>query len=90
MKDFFARYREFHKNPVIMPAIFGLALGFAFVATLQGTPIDLKNISANVVSGLDQKTTYPADLMMERVGNTLSFRIGKDAENVKSLYFSLL
>jgi hypothetical protein len=49
MKDFFTRYRESHKNPIVLPAIFGLALSFAVVASMQGTPIDLKSISANVV-----------------------------------------
>jgi hypothetical protein len=90
MKDFFTRYRESHKNPVIVPAIFWLALSFAVVANMQGTPIDLKSISANVVSGLDKSVTYPADLIMERDGNTLKFIIWKDAENVESLHFSLL
>jgi hypothetical protein len=42
---------------------------------MQGTPIDLKSISANVVSGLDKSVTYPADLIMERDGNTLKFII---------------
>lgn len=90
MKDFFTRYRESHKNPVIVPAIFWLALSFAVVANMQGTPIDLKSISANVVSGLDKSVTYPADLIMERDGNTLTFIIWKDAENVKSIHFSIL
>lgn len=90
MKDFFTRYRESHKNPIVMPAIFGLALSFAVVASMQGTPIDLKSISANVVDWLDQKVTYPADLMMEHDGKSLKFILGKDAENMKSIHFSLL
>jgi hypothetical protein len=90
MKDFFTRYRESHKNPVIVPAIFWLALSFAVVANMQGTNIDLKSISANVVSWLDQNVSYPADLIMEREGNTLKFIIWKDAEKVKSIHFSIL
>lgn len=90
MKDFFARYREFHKNPVIVPALFGMALSFAIVANMQGTPIDLKSISANVVSGIEEQPSYPADLIMEQSGKVLSFTLGKNAENVKSIHFSVL
>lgn len=90
MKDFFTRYREFHKNPVVLPALFGLTLSFALVATMQWTNVDLKSISANVVSGIEQKQSFPADLMMNLDGGDLVFIIGKDALNVKTLYFTLL
>lgn len=90
MKDFFTRYRESHKNPIIVPAIFGLALSFAVVANLRGTPIDLKSISANVVNGIEQDTTYPADFIVEKDAENLKFIIGKNAENVKSIHFSVL
>lgn len=90
MKDFFTRYREFHKNPIVFPALFGLILSFAIVANMQGTPLNLKSISANVVAGIEQKPTYPAELMMKRDGNALHFTLGKDAESVRSIYFTLL
>lgn len=90
MKDFFTRYRESHKNPILIPAIFGLTLSFAVVANMRGTDIDLKSISANVVTGLEQETKYPADFVVEKNDDGLKFIIGKNAENVKSIHFSVL
>ncbi len=90
MKDFFTRYRESRKNPVILPAFIALSLSFLLVANIEWTPINLKGISANVAGSLEQEVVYPADLILERNGNALDFVIGKNAENVKSLHFSLL
>jgi hypothetical protein len=90
MKDFFTRYRESHKNPVIVPAIFLTRPLFCRRSKYARNTDRSQSISANVVSGLDKSVTYPADLIMERDGNTLKFIIWKDAENVESLHFSLL
>jgi hypothetical protein len=90
MKDFFTRYKDAHKNPVILPALFALGISFFTVAQMRGTPIDMKNLSANVTAGLEEKVDYGADLLMEETGGTLTFRVGQDAEMVKSLYFSVL
>ncbi len=90
MKDFFTRYRESRKNPVILPAFIALSLSFLLVASIEWTPISLKGISANVAGSLEQEVVYPADLILERNGNALDFVLWKNAENVKSLHFTLL
>jgi hypothetical protein len=73
-----------------MPAIFGLLLGFAIVAQMTGTPIDLGSIQANVLEANTPKAVYNADLIMERSDTSITVRIGKDAQNVDTLSFSLL
>ncbi len=90
MKDFFTRYRESRKEHYIMPAILGVALSFGIVATYTGTTIDLGSIQANVLEANTPKLHYDADLIVERNGSILTLRIGKDAQNIDSLTFSLL
>lgn len=90
MKDFFARYHETRKHHYILPAVFGLMFAFAIVVQITGTQVDLHSLQANVLEAGKQKVVYNADLLMEHSGNTLSFRIGKSAENVETLSFSVL
>ena len=90
MKDFFTRYRESRKHPYILPAIFGILFGFAIVAQITGTTIDLQSIQANVLEASSQKIQYNADLILERSSEKNILRIGKDATNVKSLSFSIV
>ncbi len=90
MKDFFTRYRESRKHHSIVPAIFGLMFGFAIVTQMTWSPIDLRSLRANVLEANTQKITYDADLIMERRDGTMAIRIGKDAESVETLNFSLL
>lgn len=90
MKDFFTRYRESRKHPYIIPGIFGLLFGFAIVAEMTGTPLDFRALQANVIASQEPTVTYEADLILERSGTDLLFRIGKDAQNVDTVYFTLL
>jgi hypothetical protein len=64
--------------------------GFALVAQLTGTKIDLGAIQANVLEANTRKVVYDADLIMERSTTGITIRIGKNAENVDALTFSLL
>ncbi len=90
MKDFFTRYRESRKHHYIIPGVFGLVCGFAIVAQMTGTPIDFRALQANVIASQQPTVTYDADLILERSPTTLSLRIGKEAKNIGTLYFTLL
>ncbi len=91
MKDFFTRYHETRKHHYILPAVFGVMFAFAIVAQITWTRIDLRSLQANVLEAGKQKIVYNADLIMEKTDATsLSFRIGKSAENVEALTFSVL
>jgi hypothetical protein len=90
MKDFFSRYHESQGHPYIMPAIFGLLFGFVIVAQITGTDIHLGSIQANVLEANTMKIAYDADLIMERSEGSITIRIGKDAQDVEILNFSLL
>ena len=90
MKDFFTRYRESRHHPYILPGVFGLLFWFAIVAQMTGTPIDLGSLQANVVSSQNPKVLYDADLILERTAETITLRIGKDAQNVDTLYGTIL
>jgi hypothetical protein len=90
MKDFFTRYQKSQRHQYFMPAIFGLLLGFAIVAQMTGTPVDLRSIQANVLEANTQKVVYDADLIMERSDSSITIRIGKAAQDVDTLTFSLL
>ncbi len=35
MKDFFTRYRQSQKNPIVIPAIFALMISFSVVGTMK-------------------------------------------------------
>ena len=90
MKDFFTRYRESRKHYYIVPGIFGLLFGFAIVAQMTWTSIDIRTLQANVLEANTPKILYNADFLMEKSWSTLTFRIGKDAEMVDFVSFSLL
>lgn len=57
---------------------------------MTGTPIDLGSLQANVVSSQNPKVLYDADLILERTAETITLRIGKDAQNVDTLYGTIL
>lgn len=90
MKDFFTRYRETRKHHYILPAVFGIMFAFAIVVQITNTQIDLRSLQANVLEAGTQKIVYEADFIMERMNGDLSFRIGKSAQNIETLSFSLL
>ncbi len=90
MKDFFSRYRETRKHYYILPAIFGIIFGFAIVVQVTGTKIDLKSLQANVLEANTQKVVYDADLIMESSTGTLSLRMGKSAQDIDTVSFSII
>lgn len=89
MKDFFTQYKTTHKHPIFLPAIFALALSFSVVGMMRDPDL-MRSISANVIEWMQQTPVYNADFLMEKVENDLIFRIGKNAENVKTLSFTLV
>ncbi len=91
MKDFFTRYRQSKKNPIIIPAVFALLISFSVVGTMkEGANFSLGNISASVIEWVKNTPHYEADLLVERTGNDIILRIGKDAKNVEKFSLSFL
>lgn len=91
MKDFFTRYRQSQKNPIVLPAIFALLISISIVGTMkEWSNFSLGNISASVIEGVKNTPQYDADLLVERTGNDITLRIGKNAKNVESLSLAFL
>lgn len=91
MKDFFTRYRQSQKNPIVIPAIFALMISFSVVGTMkEWANFSLGTISASVIEWVKNTPLYEADLLVERTGNDITLRIGKDAKNVEKFSLSFL
>ncbi len=90
MKDFFSAYHTANIRKYITSGTLALTLSVGIVAGMQGVSPN-QYLLANVLrAGSEEVVNYTADLMVERAGDALSLRLGKDAYDVDTLSLSLL
>lgn len=88
MKDFFRSYRAAKIRSYTVPAVFALVLSIGIVG-LNGSG-NMGMIQANVLGGLHQDTPAHADLILDRTGGDISVSIGKNANQVDGVNFTIL
>lgn len=89
MKDFFSRYHASKTYQYLFSGILAFVFSISITGVLRDVP--LTALSANVLMAPESVTpTYAADLLIERSGSSITVRMGKHAESVDSLSFSLL
>lgn len=89
MKDFFTTYNKANIRKYTSSGVIALALSLSIVSLVNQGPQSM--ILANVLqAGSDEIVDYSADMMVERNGDTLSLRLGKDAYDVDMISVVLL
>lgn len=89
MKDFFSRYRASKTYQYLFSGVLSLVFAMGLTGVIRDVPLGM--LSANVLMAPETVTpTYDADVLIERSGSTIIVRMGKNAEQVDSLSFSLL
>ncbi len=91
MKDFFRSYRAAKIRSYTLPALFALVLSVGVVGLNESGNMGM--IQANVLGGLSQNisdTSTHADLMLDRTGGDITVTIGKNANLVDSINFTIL
>lgn len=90
MKDFFTAYRHANIRKYTTSGLLAFTLSFGVVASMNQINPSSYLLSNVLEAGSQEKVEYSADLMVERQGNQLNLRLGKDAYDVDMLSFSLL
>lgn len=90
MKDFFTAYRNANIRKYTTSGILALTLSVGVVASLNQVNPSSFLLSNVLEAGSQEKVDYSADLMVERQGNQIDLRLGKDAYDVDTLSLSLL
>jgi hypothetical protein len=89
MKDFFTAYHKANIRKYTSSGVIALALSLSIVWLVNQGPQSM--ILANVLqAGSDEIVDYSADMIVERSGDTLSLRLGKDAYDVDLITLTLL
>lgn len=90
MKDFFTSYRNANIRKYTNSTIIALTFSIGAVASLNQLNPQSYLLSNVLDAGAEETVNYSADIMVERKGNQIDLRLGKDAYDVDMLSLSLL